>query len=238
MLLLPRDQLIVTSAVDHGAWNYDGILGFVSRQRFALVEALVPACVGSILEIGYGSGVFMPTLATKCERLFGVDVHDRALETTAALARNGIVATLSRASAEDLPFSDASIDAVVAVSTFEFIADIGGAAREIARVLRPDGIAIVVTPTDHPLLDLALHVATGESATRDFGERRKTIVPLLSSALELDRVERFPRFAPIPIYRAYRFRRPHERTVRSTPVREPGESEGEPVFDERDRKIG
>lgn len=207
MQLLPREHLIKTSPVDHAEWNYDGILGFVSRQRFALVESLLPERIGELLEIGYGSGIFLPTLMRRADRVYGVDVHEHVAPATDVLARNGVTATLVRGSAEALPFDDASFDAAVVVSTFEFVSDLERAARELARVLRPDGCAIVVTPSDHPVLDVLLRIATGESAKRDFGERRRSIVSTLGTILEIDRVESFPKFSPIPIYRALRLKR-------------------------------
>ena len=148
----------------------------------------------------------MPELASRCERLCGIDVHDRGVDVCAALARNGVVATLQRAPAETLPFEDRSFDAVVAVSTLEFVDDLARVAREVGRVLRPGGVAVVVTPVDHPLLDLALRVATGASARADFGDRRQGVVPILRAALELERSAWFPGAWPLPIYRALRLR--------------------------------
>jgi len=38
-----------------------------------------------ILEIGYGSGVFMPELSARCDELYGVDVHSRHEEVAATI---------------------------------------------------------------------------------------------------------------------------------------------------------
>jgi SAM-dependent methyltransferase len=208
--LLPREALLVTGDVDHADWNYTGLLGFVSRRRFALALSMLPKTrVGSLLELGYGSGVFSPLLAQRCERLYGIDVHEHDVAVAARLAEYGVNATLAQASAEALPFDDASMDAIVAISTFEFIPDVAKAAREIARVLTPSGVAIVVTPGNSPLIDLALKIATGEDAKRDFGDRRAAIVPGLRSALDVDRTTAFPPGAPIvpTLYTCLRLRR-------------------------------
>ncbi len=202
--LLPEKELIKTSDVDHAPWNYDGVLGYVSRRRFELVTSLLPKRAEKLLEIGYGSGIFMPELARYTDNLFGVDVHERADEIAAVLKRNGVTATLSTASADALPFPDRSFDAVVVVSTFEFVPDIERAAREVRRVLRPGGVAIVVTPVENLFLDIALRIATGESAKNDFGDRRKQIVPTLMRELQHQRSAWFPRVSPLPVYRAMR----------------------------------
>jgi ubiquinone/menaquinone biosynthesis C-methylase UbiE len=203
--LLPREALLKTGDVDHAAWNYDGLLGYVSRRRFALVRALLPKRrVGKLLEVGYGSGVFFPELAKHARRLYGADIHDRPADVTAVLAKNGILADLVTASAEELPYPDALFDLVVAVSTFEFVPDARKAIVELGRVLAPGGKIVVVTPGRSPLLDLALRIFTGESAKEDFGDRRALIVPALKSEMRIERSATFPRFSPVPVYRALR----------------------------------
>jgi ubiquinone/menaquinone biosynthesis C-methylase UbiE len=203
--LLPREALLKTGDVDHAAWNYDGLLGFVSRRRFALVRRLLPkGRVHRLLEVGYGSGVFFPELAKHADELYGADIHHRPADVTAVLAKTGIAANLVTAPAEALPFADETFDVVIAVSTFEFVTDARRAINELARVLTPGGRIIVVTPGQSPLLDLALRVFTGESAEKDFGDRRKLVVPTLTSEMRHDRSAYFPMPFPIPIYRALR----------------------------------
>jgi len=203
--LLPREALLKTGDVDHAAWNYDGLLGFVSRRRFGLVRSLLPQRrARKLLEVGYGSGVFFPELAKHADELYGADIHDRPADVTQVLARIGIPVQLVTAPAEALPYADGTFDVVVAVSTFEFVTDARKAINELARVLAPDGRVIVVTPGQSPLLDLALRVFTGESAAEDFGDRRKLVVPTLSREMRLERSAYFPLPFPLPVYRALR----------------------------------
>jgi SAM-dependent methyltransferase len=63
-----------------------------------------------------------------------------------------------RALGTALPFARASYDAVVASDVLEHIADDAGAAREIARVLRPGGVFVFSVPA-HPWLWSAHDVA-------------------------------------------------------------------------------
>jgi ubiquinone/menaquinone biosynthesis C-methylase UbiE len=163
--------------------------------------------VARLIEVGYGSGVFFPELAKHATELFGADVHPHYAEVREALARAGVAATLVQAPAETLPFEDGFFDIAVAVSTFEFVTDAAKAILEIARVLKPDGYAIVVTPGDTPLLDMALRIFTGESAEKDFGERRSLIVPALVREMKLERSKWFPAPWPVPVYRALQLSR-------------------------------
>jgi ubiquinone/menaquinone biosynthesis C-methylase UbiE len=213
--LLPREALLKTGDVDHAAWNYNGLLGFVSRRRFALVRSLLPKRrVGKLLEVGYGSGVFLPELAKHARRLYGADIHDRPADVTKVLAQHGILADLVTASADALPYADGLFDIVVAVSTFEFVPDVRKAIGELRRVLAPGGKIIVVTPGRSPLLDLGLRLFTGESARKDFGNRRAVIVPTLKSEMRIERSARFPGWFPIPVYRALRLVKRNKRLRR------------------------
>ena len=65
--------------------------------------------------------------------------------------RRGIEAgrvALRQASAEDLPFPEASFDKVLLVHTVYFWPELAPAFREIARVLRPAGRVVVAHRTD------------------------------------------------------------------------------------------
>jgi ubiquinone/menaquinone biosynthesis C-methylase UbiE len=193
--LLPRSALVTTGPVDHADWNYRPLLGWISRQRVRLVAGLLaerPRC-GSLLEIGYGSGVFLPTWTQFTCELHGIDIHGQAGEVAKVLAAHGIGAELRTGTAEALPYPDASFDAVVAVSVLEFIPDLAAACREVARVLRPDGRFLVATPHRSRLADIGLRVLTGRSAAADFGGRRERILQTLGEHFRVGAMRAFPR---------------------------------------------
>src|SRR6476646_376397 len=125
MDLLPETALVKTSDLDQGQWNYSGVLGWASRQRITMVDRLLTGVdTGHLVEIGYGSGIFAPTLARHCTRLSGVDVHDKPRQVTDALAAYGILAELRTGSVTDLPYDDGSVDTVVCISVLEFVDDL------------------------------------------------------------------------------------------------------------------
>lgn len=204
--LLPPTSLVRTSDVDHAEWNYRPLLGAVQRARFRLVLSLLgeQRC-DTILEIGYGSGVFMPELASRSRRLIGVDPHPKNGEVQAALSGVGIRAELHSCSAESLPVGDASCDAIIAVSALEYVSDAAQAAREICRVLRPGGSLVFVTPSHSPLWDLALRLSTGESPSQ-YGDRRQRLVPTLLEYMQVAKERGFPLFLTkrFRLYTGYR----------------------------------
>lgn len=204
--LLPAADLVHTGPVDHADWNYRPLTRWVSRSRFRMVtDLLPPAPVGRLLEIGTGSGVFLPTLAQYCRELHAIDIHTHTAEVAAALARHGVTARLQTAAAESLPYPDGHFDRVVVVSSLEFVADLPAVCREVARVLAPGGRLVAVTPGTSPLLDFALKRVTGKSAADDFGDRRATIRPTLEAEFTVLRRREFPPFVRrlVPLYTAY-----------------------------------
>lgn len=193
--LLPRERLIKTNPLDQGEWIYRPVLGEVERMRFVGVASILRASprAGRLLEVGYGSGIFLPELSRYCDHLYGLDIHCSAAAVASQLACVGVNALLATGDACALPYRDGSFDTVVAVSAFEFMPDVLKAAHEIMRVLKPDGVAIIVTPENSALLDLGLKILTGERAEDTFKGRREQVVPALRAAGDVMVELRLPR---------------------------------------------
>ncbi len=208
--LLPQPELVRTNPVDHADWNYRPLLGSIQRWRFRLIMRLLEGIKSdSLLEIGYGSGVFMPELARHSRTLAGIDPHPCHAEVAAVLARHGVQADLRSASAEVIPFPDASFDCIVSVSALEYIPDIDVGCREMLRVLRPGGWLIAVTPGFSPLVDFGLRVMTGERASQ-YGSRRERLLPALHAHFTLDKRLQIPPLGGryLRLYSALRMRKP------------------------------
>jgi SAM-dependent methyltransferase len=125
-----------------------------------VIEVLRTQGARRIADIACGTGI----LADRIERelhpdeIYGVDMSDGML----AKARQRSSAVIWRKGpAEQLPFDDEALDAVVSTSAFHFF-DQPAALREFHRVLRPGGVAAVATLSpwhglplpvlaDHPL---------------------------------------------------------------------------------------
>jgi SAM-dependent methyltransferase len=86
-------------------------------------------------------------------RVYGVDISAPTVAQAYAAfdgrsaARDRLRGTIG--DVRDLPFADASFDAVYSMGTIEHFDDTEGAVAEIARVLKPGGRAIVGVPNRH-----------------------------------------------------------------------------------------
>ena len=209
--LLPEQALLTTGPVDHGNWNYRPILGRIQQLRFYLIRSMLRGSHAQhLLEVGYGSGIFLPELARYADELHGIDPHSFTDNITKVLAQYGVYAKLVRGTATQLPYENGFFQTVVAVSALEFIDDLPQACREIKRVLAPGGIFVLVTPGHSLLLDLGLQLVTGASPRDDFQDRRLTVRPCLFREFVVDQRADYPPLLHhiIPLYTALRLSAP------------------------------
>lgn len=205
--LLPPQALIKTGEVDYAEWNYKPILSYLQRKRFKLCLSLFEERkFNRVLEIGYGSGVFIPELNNYGNELYGIDIHNYNKEIEKLLMSYNTNAKLFQASATNIPFEDDYFDCIISISSIEFIDDIKAASLEIKRVLRKDGCFIVITPGHSWILDIGLKFLTGNSAKNDYKGRREKVIPMLYKYFDLVVEKIFPQTLGfiIPMYHALR----------------------------------
>ncbi len=192
--LIPKKSLIKTGDVDHADWNYRPLLGTISFARFRLITKLLKGKYGdSLLEIGYGSGVFLPELSKYAENLYGIDIHDKYDEVKKKLSEIDVDAELHKGGAEKLIWKDNSIDFAVAVSSLEFVDDLDQVCKEVKRVLKKNGRFFIVTPSKSALVDFGLKIMTGVNAKEDFGDSRDFIIPTLKKHFEVKQELNYPK---------------------------------------------
>ena len=107
-------------------------------------HALLASLEGNILEIGAGTGLNLEHYSTAARPvLLEPDPHMRR-KLEERLAGSPRTAEVVDAAAEELPFPDASFDAVVATLVLCSVADLDRALEEIRRVLRPEGRLVLI----------------------------------------------------------------------------------------------
>lgn len=193
--LLPEKHLIKTGDVDHGDWNFKPFLGIIMKARFRLiVRMLAKKRRGHLLEIGYGSGVFLPELVKHAHKIYGIDIHNKPNEVAGKLLEYDVKAELVSGGAEKMIWEDNSFDSIVAVSALEFVSDLEAVCLEVKRTLRPNGSFMLVTPGKSPILDFGFNLLTGKSAKKDFEDRREIVLPMLFKHFEVKQELSFPKY--------------------------------------------
>lgn len=120
---------------DHHWW-------FVARRRLVLQELARHGGrePGPILDVGCGTGGMLVHLAHFGNAL-GVDPFPEAAD--ACRIRN---VPFVLGSGTELPFRDATFGAALALDVIEHVDDHAGILREMRRVLRPGGLALITVP--------------------------------------------------------------------------------------------
>lgn len=108
---------------------------------------------GTILDIGCGVGEETVRLAGDGRNVIGVDYDPE----TAAMARARGVGALC-ADGSVLPLATGTVDAVCSSHIIEHFVDPSGHVAEMARVLKPGGVACVVTPNEPADFENPFHV--------------------------------------------------------------------------------
>ena len=133
--------------------TYDRIAEHFSQTReypWPEVEAFLDGTgAGLGLDVGCGNGRHTELLAAHADRVLGLDVSRGLLNEAAARVTAGDVAesvSLVQGDASTLPLGTGVVDVVVYVATLHHLPDRSlrvASLDEIARVLRPDGRALV-----------------------------------------------------------------------------------------------
>ena len=114
-------------------------VGEVERRFLEAIESLVRPG-DRVLDAGCGSG-----------RLFTYDLRGRAslivgVDLSSDVAQNPNIDRALRASLAALPFASEAFDLIICKHVLEHLAEPDSALRELARVLRPQGRLLVLTP--------------------------------------------------------------------------------------------
>jgi demethylmenaquinone methyltransferase/2-methoxy-6-polyprenyl-1,4-benzoquinol methylase len=115
------------------------------RWRRAMIGQIAPAAGHAVLDVASGTaGVALQVAARTRARVVGVDLTEQMLRqgrrnvaAAAAADRIGLVA----GRAEQLPFADATFDALTFTYLLRYVLDPEATLRELARVVKPGGRA-------------------------------------------------------------------------------------------------
>ncbi len=100
-----------------------------------------------VVDIASGSGLILPWIAENGpEEIIGIDISKKMLKIAEKRGKkHGISAlTLIRGDVEKLPFKSGSIDRVISTFSLTTIPDYQRAIDEMLRVLKDDGIAVIL----------------------------------------------------------------------------------------------
>lgn len=211
----PRESLVRTHDDDPVDWYYRPIVGRLYLRRLEMVLSLLDtnALAGShrVLEVGFGSGFFFPSLNRHFTHVHGVDLHSQVATVRRRLLEHQRLAShLATGSAYQLPYRDRAFDCVIAVSLLEHLEYLDLAIEEMARVATDTAPIVVGFPTRNLLMHVLFRLMLlGRSDAEFHVSSHHDIFAALERHLMIDDVRVMPAGAPfaVAVYIACKCRR-------------------------------
>ncbi len=122
-------------------------------SRFHQVLEVIRPVEGAVLDIGCHGGTFTKVILSKIgsKKIYGVDISHSAIEYARKKIPNG---HFEVADAASLPYKNNFFEAVICLEVLEHVDNPTMAVSEIYRVLKKNGYAVILVPTDNRLFKL------------------------------------------------------------------------------------
>ncbi len=137
---------------DGADWDELRALDLPARAIERAIATILPANIGKLVDIGTGTGSLLELLAERTEHALGLDASREMLALARArLAERGIAGhcAVRQADMYRLPLADGSWDVATMQMVLHYAEEPAAAIAEAARVLRADGMLLVVDLAPH-----------------------------------------------------------------------------------------
>ena len=153
--LLELQHTLYTSKNPTRRWLHlsrrDWILDAIRRHKTHSMQCA--------LEIGPGSGVYLPTLASLFDKVVAADIASAFLAQARHLAHNHTNVKVIEDDIVRSTFASESFDLILCSEVIEHIEDSAAALAQIGRIIKPSGVLILSTPQKYSLLEIASKIA-------------------------------------------------------------------------------
>ena len=123
------------------------------------IERHWPRSSERVLEVGPGSGIYLPILSSKAREVFAMDLEEKYLDNARLLRNQYPNIAVVKDDITTTRFGPRSFDLILCSEVIEHLSDSRAALRNLNVLLRPGGILILSTPQRYSLLEVTGKVA-------------------------------------------------------------------------------
>lgn len=150
-----------------------------------------------LLDIGYGSGIFLPTLESRTRHLTAIDIHDYTDRVKTMLHEVNCKATIMKGDILNLPFSDNEFDCVSCLSVLEFVENTDKAVFEIHRVSKSGARIIIGAPVSNKLTTFCYGLLGKKDQNTKHSSNHNQIINSIKKQLIVEEIRVLPNFLPL-----------------------------------------
>jgi SAM-dependent methyltransferase len=151
----PKELFQPNDENDPLPYYYRPLIGKLFRSRIEQGLSLLSPPYNQILEIGYGSGLVLPSLCALGQKVTAVDICSEPDKIIKPLSQMDCHCELIKCNFSEAAFEQESFDLVVAFSILEHIEDILPVVNQVHSILKPGGHFLVGMPRVDYLMEKA-----------------------------------------------------------------------------------
>lgn len=174
---------------------YSKVWKSIFLKRFKIAFGLLPKNrFENLLDIGFGSGIFLPVLAKKTKNLYGIDICAPLLAVKIMANKNGAFPKLIKGDILNMPFPDKKFDGIFCLSTLEFLENTEKAMGEIFRISKPGAKIIIGAPTQNKITDLCYNLIGKKEQNKKHKSSHNKIIASAKKYFRIKKIAKIPIF--------------------------------------------
>lgn len=151
----------------------------------------------NLLDIGFGSGIFLPALSSKTKNLYGIDIHAPLNAVEIMANKNGVLPRLAKGDILNIPFPCNKFDGVFCLSVLEFVEDAEKAISEIFRVSRPGAKIIIGAPVQNKITEVCYKIIGKNNQDKKHKSNHNKIIKSVKKHFRIKKIAKIPAFLPL-----------------------------------------
>jgi len=179
---------------------YRPVQGYFMRKRLELALTLMKnKKVDRILDVGYGGGTFMPTLASLCNELHGIDTLPNPKDVESILNKQNVKVKLITGSILKTPYKKNYFDTIVCISVLEHFKGrlLNNAINAMYKILKPGGYLVLGFPVKNPITNYIIKNILNFEPDEIHPSGHKQIIKAINEEVKIDKIIHYFPFVPL-----------------------------------------